>query len=174
MRIEIKVPGGQTAFTVPVMKAQNYGIQEIFAKNLLFLIPFYIFLHEKRLKEYDENQEKLDVLQEEYREIMKRLDTLQREGKISSYTRVTILEMSGKVLEHLAKDYQNVREGVKAVMGGRILEYEAKTILKEGLEKGLEKGRLEQARETAVALGKMGMNEDMIAQAVSSAFPTSH
>ena len=35
--------------------------------------------------------------------------------------------MSNKVLEHIAKEYDSVRKGVKSVMGGKVLEYEAKT-----------------------------------------------
>ncbi len=55
-------------------------------------------------------------------------------GKISAYTKNTIQEMSEKVLEHLAAKYKHVKEGVKSVMGGKILEYEAKTILNTGRE----------------------------------------
>lgn len=40
--------------------------------------------------------------------------------------------MSKKVLEHIARKYDNIREGVKSVMGGKVLEYEAKTIKNEG------------------------------------------
>lgn len=47
-----------------------------------------------------------------------------------------IMDMSNKVLEHIAKKYGNVREGVKSVMGGKILEYEAKTIFEEGRSQG--------------------------------------
>lgn len=57
-------------------------------------------------------------------------------GKISVYARHTLMELSNKVLEHIAKKYDKVREGVKAVMGGRILEYEAKTIKNEGRREG--------------------------------------
>ena len=35
--------------------------------------------------------------------------------------------MSNKVLEHIAKEYDSVRKGVKSVMGGKVLEYEEKT-----------------------------------------------
>ncbi len=44
----------------------------------------------------------------------------------------TIMDMSNKVLEHIAKKYDNVQEGVKSVMGRKILEYEAKTIREQG------------------------------------------
>ena len=33
-----------------------------------------------------------------------------------------------------------MKEGVKAVMGGKVLEYEAKTIKKEGIKEGIEQG----------------------------------
>ena len=48
--------------------------------------------------------------------------------------------MSNKVLEHIAVKYDYVKEGVKAVMGGKVLEYEAKTIKREGLKEGIEQG----------------------------------
>lgn len=49
----------------------------------------------------------------------------------------SIIDMSNKVLEHIAMKYCSVREGVKAVMGGKVLEYEAKSIKREGIEKGI-------------------------------------
>ena len=52
----------------------------------------------------------------------------------------TIIDMSNKVLEHIAARYDSVKEGVKAVMGGKVLDYEAKTIKREGLKEGIEQG----------------------------------
>lgn len=48
--------------------------------------------------------------------------------------------MTNKVLEHIAARYEAVKKGVSAVMGGRVLEYEAKTIKREGIEQGIEQG----------------------------------
>ena len=67
-------------------------------------------------------------MQAEYEQIKIKLEDLVIQGLISEYTRCTIIDMSNKVLEHIAIKYNSVREGVKAVMGGRVLEYEAKTI----------------------------------------------
>ncbi len=79
--------------------------------------------------------------------------------------------MSGKVLESIARKYEKVREGVRAVMGGRILEYEAKTILKEGvrqgIQQGMQTGAMKQARETAGNLRALGLDEETIAKAVN-------
>lgn len=56
---------------------------------------------------------------------------------ISEYTKCTIMDMSNKVLEHIARKYENVREGVKSVMGGKVLDYEAKRIKNEGIVEGI-------------------------------------
>ena len=131
-------------YDTQVMKVRQYTIKEIFEKKLLFLIPFYIFSHEGRFREYEQDETKLRSLKKEYENIKNRLETLLEQGIINEYTRCTIIDMSNKVLEHIAQKYDSVRKGVKAVMGGRVLEYEAKTIknegIKEGMEKGIEKG----------------------------------
>ena len=163
----MKTPGGVNTFDVPVMKVQRYSIDEIFEKRLLFLIPFYIFTHESRFKEYNLYGDKLEKLKAEYIEIIKRLDSLLEDGSIRAYTRKTIVEMSGKVVDNLAQKYEYVREGVKSVMGGKVLEYEAKQILNEGKKEGKIEGRIEQAKETAQVLKGMGMGEESIAKAVN-------
>ncbi len=87
-------------------------------------------------------QYKLNVLKREYQSISKRLEQLLKQGEIDEYTKCTILDMSQKVLEHIAAKFDNVKKGVKSVMGGQILEYEAKTILNEGRILGIDEGRI--------------------------------
>lgn len=83
------------------------------------------------------------------------------QGIINEYTRCTIIDMSNKVLDHIAQKYDSVRKGVKAVMGGRVLEYEAKTIknegIKEGMEKGIEKGMEKGIMGTVSILKNLGI-----------------
>ncbi len=137
LKIRMITPGGNVEYDILVMKSQRYTIEEIFEKNLLLLIPFYIFSHEKRFEEYEKDEMKLKELQNEYVQIRNKLEDLLHQGAISEYTRCTIIDMSNKVLEHIAVKYQTVREGVRTVMGGKVLEYEAKTIKKEGIEEGI-------------------------------------
>ena len=143
MTIKINTPGGDISYDIQVMKVGMYSLDEIFDKNLLFLIPFYIFSHESRFKEYAENEEKLSDLKAEYEKIKNRLEELAKNGMIDEYTRCTITDMSNKVLEHIAKNYKSVREGVKSVMGGKILDYEAKDILNRGKQEGRQEGKQE-------------------------------
>ena len=67
-----------------------------------------------------------------YENIIDRLNHYAREQAMDEYTRLMIIDMSKKVLEHLAKKYSNVRKGVGVIMGGKILDYEAKDILNKG------------------------------------------
>ena len=140
LKIRMITPGGSLTYDIHVMKSQQYTIEEIFQKNLLFLLPFYIFSHESRLKEYEQDTEKLELLKQEYAQIKDRLEELLRKKEIAEYTKCTMIDMTNKVVEHIAEKYDCVREGVKSVMGGRVLEYEAKTIRNEGMREGIKEG----------------------------------
>lgn len=63
------------------------------------------------------------------------------DGLLDEYTRCTLLDMSKKVVRSLlGNKYPKLREGVEEVMGGNILEYEAKIILNKGKAEGKELG----------------------------------
>ncbi len=159
MEIEIITPGGTVSYGIPVMKSQQYSKEEIFEKGLLFLIPFYIFSYESRFQEYNEDRDKLKELQGEYKDIAERIEQLMNDGVISEYTKCTIMDMSDKVLVHIARRYENVREGVKQVMGGRVLDYEAKRIKNEGIIEGRAEGREEgRAEGKAEGIVETGMD----------------
>lgn len=44
--------------------------------------------------------------------------------------------MSNHIMALVAQKYQNVQKGVESIMGGKIIEYEAKTILNKGRDEG--------------------------------------
>lgn len=119
------------------MKSQQYTIEEIFDKKLLFLIPFYIFSREKMFGEYEKNGAELESLKQEYAMIKTKPEKLMEQGDITEYAKCTICDMSNKVLEHIAVKYDSAKKGVQSVMGGKILEYEAKTIMNRGCEEGI-------------------------------------
>ena len=132
MQIEIRVPGAACSYCVPVMKVQNYTIETIFEKRLFFLIPFHLFTYEQDFKVYEENPQKLNELTVIYEEIAEKLNVCEENGVIDAYTKSMIVDMSKKVLEHLAMKYSNVKKEVGAIMGGKILDYPAKTYKREG------------------------------------------
>ena len=132
MNICIKVPEASCTYRVPVMKVQNYLLEEIFEKKLFFLIPFHIFAYEKNFPEYETDEAKLVELTNVYEQLVKRLNNCAEAGIISEYAKGTVIAMSKKVLEALTVKYSKVQKGVGKIMGGQILEYEAKDILRRG------------------------------------------
>ncbi len=141
MEIQISAPGQETLYEVRVIRLSDYTLDMIFQKNLLFLLPFYIFKHEKYFAEYEKDAVKLETLREEYRYIAQRLDVLVEQGKINTFMCKTLIQMSIKVAENVTIKYDKILKGVREIMGGRILEYEAKTILREGMSHGVSQGK---------------------------------
>ena len=140
IRVVIRSPAGKLDYEIAVVKLNSYSLEEIFNKKLLFLIPFYIFTHESRFKVYDEDKEQRKMLLEEYQYIRDRLEEMALAGEIDEYIKRTLMEMSGKILEYLTRNHKKVQKGVKSVMVGKVLDYEAKRILKRGISQGLSRG----------------------------------
>ena len=133
----IRTPGGSLEYPVPILKMRSYTIDEIFDKELFLLLPFYIFSHENNLEEYDKDNVKLEKLKAEYEEILDRLDRLSQQGWMGALEKQTIIELSRDVIEELARRYDNVRKGIGDIMGGALLETEARKIWKEGISQGI-------------------------------------
>ncbi len=141
MEIEIKTPGGSISYGIPVAKMKSYTIDMMLKKRLLILLPFYMFIVENSLKECEANEVKRQELMESLRTIATGLDNLLLLGDIDFYTRKSLMELMDKVNYHLARNYAKVQKEAEKVMGGRVLEYEAKTIYKNGVAAGVEQGR---------------------------------
>ncbi len=148
MKYVIVTPGGTVQYDIPIMKVQKYSLDDIFEKRLLMLIPFYIFSHEKGFPEYNSNEQKLAELKAEYQIILERLDELEQQGVIGAFDRRTIIELSSDVIKEIAQKYENVQKGIGDMMGGALIETEARKILNQGIDLAKKK--------TAIKLLKMG------------------
>ena len=168
MEIVVEASTGSLAFPVRVMKMRNYTLDAIFDKKLFFLLPFYIFTHESEFERHKEDDRWLEALRTEYFEMLKRLDEAVEQNQLSFYYRRTIIDMTKKVLESITAKYDRIREGVSSVMGGQVLEHEAKTIFREGkLEgraEGRQEGRQEEREAISVKLYNIGMPVEQIAE----------
>lgn len=143
VRVIITSPAGELHYEVAVVKIHSYTLEKIFNKNLLFLIPFYIFTHESRFALYNKDEKQLNALQIEYGYIRNKLEELSISGDITEYTKRVILELSVKVVESLTKNYAQVQKGVWNIMVGKVIETEAKTILNQGISQGITQGKID-------------------------------
>ena len=176
MQYVIVTPGGTVRYDVPVMKVQTYSLDDIFDKHLLMLLPFYIFSYENSFPEYNSNNQKLAELEAEYKEILERLGAMEEQGKIGTFDKRTIIELSRDVIKETAQKYENVQKGVGDIMGGALIETEARRLknegiregMREGMREGIREGRQEGRQEGMVyAYYEMNMNTNEIASKVN-------
>ena len=168
MQIRILTRGGEVSYGIPVMKVQNYSLDEIFEKRLLFLLPFYLFRYEKQFREMDSSEQKLEPLKNDYERIRQHLMGLEEAGQLTSYSKVLIVDMIYKVMENLAVRYPIVQKGVRAVMGGKVLDHEAKRIKQSGVEEGWKEGRIEGRKEGRIEGRAEGRAEGSLDALVTS------
>ena len=155
MKYVIKTPGGTVEYDVPIMKMQEYSLDDIFAKGLLMLLPFYIFLHEKQFMVYNSNEQKLEELKAEYRGILERLDELEREKVIGAFDKRVIIELSSDVLKEIARKYENIQKGVGGMMRGPMIETEARRMLNKGRDEGKREIALRMIQDGVLSLEKI-------------------
>lgn len=134
-KIVISTPEGNISYSVPVIKVANYSMEKIIENKLWFLIPFYFFNY--KLDELEKNQDKLNEMKNLYSELWKKLDEMVEANIISEYEKLVIKAMSDKVANALTLGYNNVRKGVDDIMGGTVLDYEAKRMYIDATVKAL-------------------------------------
>ena len=169
MEVLIRTPGGAVSYMIPVMKVKDYTIDEIFEKNLLFLIPFYIFTYEADFRKIENDPDRLNEMKQQFIDIRMRLEQLSMEEKISAFSKKTLFDMAERVIVNLAQKHEKILEGVGQVMTGTVLDFEAKRIrdkgreegLEEGMEKGLEKGE-EKMASLVSSLTSQGRYDDLL------------
>ena len=66
-----------------------------------------------------------------YTDLWQKLDEYVNAGSITEFEKSAIKAMCDKVAEALSVKYSNVQKGVLKVMGGQVLDYEAKRIYRE-------------------------------------------
>ena len=162
--VEIRTPGGDVSYEIPTMKMSVYALEDIFDKKLYFLLPFYIFNHEDWIKVGEEDADKRIQLLTELTKLSDTLEALMEKREITTYEFYTIMEMAKIVADALIGNREKIKEGVDQIMGGKVLEYRAKDILREGIAEGRVEGRADQKTEDARAMYDDGLEPERIAR----------
>ncbi len=132
----------EVLYSVPVVKITDYSKEEIFEKDLIFFIPYYIMKFEKRLEEINENPDKLNELTADYRDIYDRLVTLSNNSRFNRKYLRDLISLISKLINVVARKADNVKERLD-VMGGQVLELESDKMIEEAEARGEARGRKE-------------------------------
>ena len=137
-QIEIEMADGQIiTYRVPTIRLRDYSIDEIFEKNLLILLPYYIINYEKELSKVAEEKERKENLLSEFIAIISRLEkaTKEDEGLF-----LDIVKMMQRVMRYLLREEPEMKERMGDVMGGKVLSLPSDKLRKErsiGISQGI-------------------------------------
>lgn len=156
MEISVRTPGGETSYHVPALHVRDYTMEDIFRKRLYFLIPFYIFNMESKFPEIEASRDKVEGLKDFYVDTMLKLEDAVSIGRLTEFSYLEIRDMTNRVVQNLAKNYESIRKGVGDIMGGKVLVTE--------VSKARSKGREEMAVEIVENMLESGMAPEEIAK----------
>ena len=134
LQVKVNIPGGNSfVYEAKTIMLNRYTRNELFQKNLLLLLPFYILKYEKDKDSLSSDEKRLHELLADYEEIRKRLETeLISEEKSVLYT--DIIDLIIRISDHVFAEKENVRKGVEEIMGGKVLELRSERLREEGFE----------------------------------------
>ena len=147
LNLRIDFGNGTTIlYQVPCVYEQNFSKEEIFEKNLLLLLPFYMLRFEDQLKHNE------PFTEEFYKEILYISKALNDLAKINKGTCVyeDLANLFLQISDYVFRNKKDVREKVGGIMKGQVLELYSEQMERKGFERGIEEGRLEGMAESAI------------------------
>ena len=145
--------GNEHTYQIPCIRCDEYSVEEIFTKKLLFFLPYYMARYQN-LKAADE--QKVRQILEEVKDISDRLSAVaeddQKKRLVMDLTKL-IVQLSDYIFEKET----TVKEGVEDIMLNKPYMLESERLHKEGFTQGELKGRTE---------GRIKERHDMIKNAL--------
>ena len=159
-RLKIRLADGQiVTYKVPVLRLKDYSVEEIFEKNLLILLPYYIINYEKELSKIAKDAQRTQQLIEEYKSIVIRLEKIAKNDDIGFFR--DLAGMMRRIVEYLLRKEPDLKERVSEAMGGKVLRLPSDE-LREAKEAGIAEGLTEAKMSIVENMLKRGMSDEDI------------
>ncbi len=173
LTMNVEFPGGErVAYDMPLLKVREYTKDQLFTKDLLMLLPYYLVRYEKdcraagEVEDEGEADRRMGTFMRECRDVLDRLAE-KCSAREQQYMLQTLADLIIEVAMYLAPEDR--REEVRA-MGGTVIRTRAQILREEGEAIGEARGELigelNAKRATAEKLSKRGMPLDEIADIV--------
>lgn len=171
LSIKVKLPSGDSFdYVTKVVKAQSYSSQQLVAKRLLILVPYYLMRYEQDIPQIANDPMLADQLIAKCSELRGELESLTvKSGDTVLYEE--LVELIIKVSDHLFASTEALRKRVRKAMGGEVLELmreRAARLEREAETRGIELG-IEQGIEQGQERGIKTLSEELRAQGVDGA-----
>ncbi|MDO5456564.1 MAG: hypothetical protein Q4F25_06585 [Eubacteriales bacterium] len=153
--VRVILPHGKEAFySYMAVKVSSYTLEEIFARDLLIMLPYYILRYEKFFDRMAKNRRLHDLFLDDLKMLMEELD------KATNRQDNTVLfedlhDAIRKVADHVLRKNEYLHEEVNAVMGGNVYKLPSE-YLAEGRLEGRAEGMKEGAKNALFQLLSRG------------------
>lgn len=134
LNLRIDFGNGTTIlYQVPCVYEQNFSKEEIFEKNLLLLLPFYMLRFEDQLKHNE------PFTEEFYKEILYISKALNDLAKTNKGTCVyeDLANLFLQISDYVFRNKKDVKEKVGGIMRGQVLELYSEQMERKGFERGM-------------------------------------
>ena len=171
--MELKIPNQKPiTYRVPVLKLKDYSIDEIFEKNLLILLPYYIMNYEKDIFEIAKSEERTKKLIDEYHMIISRLEEVTKADNTGLFH--DLMQLMQRVMNYLLRKEPILKERMSEEMGGKVLRLPSDELreareaginlgIRQGISKGIscgiETGKEEKTRTVVTNMIKRGISD---------------
>ena len=164
MNLKLVFPDGQSVnYKVPVLRMQWYSLEELLAKNLVMLLPFYIIRYEKLRDQLEIDGTLRKELYTEYRAIERYLEKIfLQKGQEKSFR--DMMELINRITGYIFLKSKKIKEGLGEIMGGQVLELESDRLIKKGEQIGLARGSIEKLAELVAKRMRKGDTAEQIAE----------
>ncbi|MBQ9512673.1 MAG: hypothetical protein IJR58_05730 [Lachnospiraceae bacterium] len=155
-RVLVEFPNGKIiTYESRIINVQDYTSDEIFEKNLLLFLPYYIMRYQKEFAKIEESKERFDAFLKELESIRKRLEReTVKKDKALLYKDLT--KLITDISDYLLMNQNKLRKEVQKTMGGEILELPSEKLMKKARREGRQEGELRGTIKTLVSLVKDG------------------
>lgn len=140
LNLKCVFPNGESfLYRVPCVYESQYSQDDIFEKNLLFLLPYYVIRFESMVKK---KQKFGNDFYREIQEISNRLNEI-AEYEENNGLYMDIAELFVDISKQVFRNLEDVSERIDDIMRGKVLELPSEKLLHEGRTEGLAEGRTE-------------------------------
>ena len=150
--------GNEHTYQIPCIRCDEYSVEEIFTKKLLFFLPYYMARYQN-LKAADNR--KIQLLLDEVQDISDRLSAVaeddQKKRLVMDLTKL-IVQLSDYIFEKET----TIKEGVENIMLNKPYMLESERLRKEGFTQGETKWRMEERHDMIINALKRGTTPEQL------------
>ena len=141
LKLKLNFSYGQSIeYKVPVIKVQDYSLEEIFSRKLWLFLPYYLMRYESEFKTIDKNPESVELLKQELRKIAANwLESEALQVRPDGY--VDMVKLIKKIAYYLLRKQREAQKEVRKIMGGKVLPLPSERLIRWGEKRGIKLGK---------------------------------